>query len=49
MKKKKNFYQKPTTKFVIVRQQRHILTGSQDPPKKRGDVEDYIINEERHW
>ena len=49
MKKKKNFYQKPTTKFVKVRQQRHILAGSQDPPKRRGDVEDYIVVEERYW
>lgn len=46
---KRKDYQKPTTTIVKVRQQRHILAGSQDPPKRRGDVEDYEVQSERFW
>ena len=45
---KRKDYQKPTTTIVRL-QQSYILTGSQDIPQQQGDVEDYIINEERNW
>ena len=45
---KRKDYQKPTTTIVRL-QQSYILAGSQEPPEKQGDVEDYIINEERNW
>ena len=46
---KRKDYQKPTTTIVRLQQQSSILAGSPEPPEKKGDVEDYIINEERHW
>ena len=45
---KRKDYQKPTTTIVRL-QQSYILTGSQDPPQKRGDVEDYEVQSERFW
>ena len=45
---KRKDYQKPTTTIVRL-QQSYILAGSQEPPKKRGDVEDYEVQSERFW
>ena len=38
---KKNFYQKPTTKFVQLRQRHHILAGS---PAEKVGVKNYKWN-----
>jgi hypothetical protein len=46
---KRKDYQKPTTTIVRLQQQSYILTGSQEPPKNRGDVEDYDVQEMRYW
>ena len=46
---KRKDYQKPTTTIVKLQQQSYILTGSQEPPKNRGDVEDYEVQSERFW
>ena len=46
---KRKDYQKPTTTVVRLQQQNYILAGSQDIPQQQENVEDYIINEERHW
>ena len=46
---KRKDYQKPTTTIVRLQQQSYILTGSQEPPEKKGDVEDYEVQSERFW
>ena len=46
---KRKDYQKPTTTIVRLQHQSSILAGSPDIPQQQGDVEDYIINEERNW
>ena len=46
---KRKDYQKPTTTIVRLQHQSSILAGRPDIPQQQGDVEDYIINEERNW
>lgn len=46
---KRKDYQKPTTTIVKLQQQGSILAGSPEPPEKKGDVEDYDVQEMRYW
>ena len=46
---KRKDYQKPTTTIVRLQHQSSILAGSPEPPKNRGDVEDYDVQEMRYW